>query len=158
MVFLVTPANHFCRHVISASVSNGSVWIVTRINFLARVKNYMCHVYIKLGLVYLYFVILFTWTYLNLISFTLFVQTRFFKTKYVVWKETLIFANNFTKYIIIITNVFLKHGWPRWQQSQNLSPIFWPRTIPGTYDAGTYDVSEVWATNRWTYSPSPPKL
>ena len=43
-----------------------------------------------------------------------------------------------------------------WQKS--LSPTFWPRPTPGACD-----VSEVWATLRWTYSPSlvtvwPPKL
>ena len=48
----------------------------------------------------------------------------------------------------------MKHGCPRWQQSQNmaksLSPKFWPHLTPRT-------------TLRWTYSPSlvtvwPPKL
>ena len=34
-----------------------------------------------------------------------------------------------------------------WQKS--LSPTFWPRPTPGAWDA-----SEVWATLRWTYSPS----
>ena len=34
-----------------------------------------------------------------------------------------------------------------WQKS--LSPIFWPRPTPGAWD-----VSEVWGTLRWTYSPS----
>ena len=43
-----------------------------------------------------------------------------------------------------------------WQKS--LSPTFWPRPTPGACD-----VSEVWGTHRWTYSPSlvtvpPPKL
>ena len=34
-----------------------------------------------------------------------------------------------------------------WQKS--LSPIFWPRPTPGACD-----VSDVWGTHRWTYSPS----
>ena len=34
-----------------------------------------------------------------------------------------------------------------WQKS--LSPTFWPRPTPGAWD-----VSEVWATLRWTCSPS----
>ena len=43
---------------------------------------------------------------------------------------------------------------PRRQQSQNmakisLSPTFWPAPPPGACD-----VSEVWGTDRWTYSPS----
>ena len=59
-------------------------------------------------------------------------------------------------------HVFVKHGCPRWQQSPNmaksLSPKFWPCPTPGACG-----VSEVWATLRWTYSPSlvtvwPPKL
>ena len=50
-------------------------------------------------------------------------------------------------------DVFVKHGCPRWQQSQNiaksLSPTFWPLPTPGACD-----VSDVWATLRWTCSPS----
>ena len=45
--------------------------------------------------------------------------------------------------------VFVKHGCPRRQQSQNMakSYIFTPPNPPGACD-----VSEVWATLRWTYS------
>ena len=54
---------------------------------------------------------------------------------------------------ILTRHVFVKHvkhvsnKVQIWQKS--LSPIFWPRPIPGGCD-----VSEVWGTHRWTYSPS----
>ena len=57
-------------------------------------------------------------------------------------------------------DVFMEHGCPRRQQSQNMaksaSPTFWPHP-------GTWDVGKVWANYIWTYSPSlvtvwPPQL
>ena len=50
-------------------------------------------------------------------------------------------------------HVFVKHRCPQWQQSQNMaksqSPTFWPHPTP----RGMW-YQWVWATLRWTYSPS----
>ena len=60
-----------------------------------------------------------------------------------------------TSNIIGTRHVFVKQGCPRRQQSPNMaknskSYILTPPTPP----PGAWDVSEVWGTNRWTYSPS----
>ena len=53
------------------------------------------------------------------------------------WMENVILFSRKTRH------VFVTHGCPRWQQSQNMAKIS---------VLGACDFSEVWGTNRWTYS------
>ena len=46
----------------------------------------------------------------------------------------------------------MKHGCPQWQQSQTMAKI--SKSYILTLPPGACDVSEVWATLRWTYSQS----
>ena len=60
-------------------------------------------------------------------------------------------------------HVFVKHGCPRRQQSPIMAKISKSYILTPPHPPGACDVSEVWATLRWTYSPSlvivsPPKL
>ena len=57
---------------------------------------------------------------------------------------------------ILTRHVFVKHGCPRRQQNQNMAKISksYILTLPPTQPPGACDVSEVWGTNRWLYSPS----
>ena len=52
-------------------------------------------------------------------------------------------------------HVFVKHGCPRRQQSQNMAKISmsFNLTLLAPHP-GAWDVSKVWGTKRWTYSPS----
>ena len=59
--------------------------------------------------------------------------------------------------------VFVKHGCPRRQQSQNMEKISKSYVLNPAPTPWACDVSDVWATLRWTYSPSlvtvsPPNL
>ena len=46
--------------------------------------------------------------------------------------------------------VFLRHGYHRRQQRQNLQVLHFDHAPP----TGVWDISDVWGTNKWTYSPS----
>ena len=76
----------------------------------------------------------------------------FFYHKNSDWKKRKLLLDK-NQFQIVTKHVFVKHGCPQRQQSQNmikyLSPTFWPYPTPGACD-----ISEVWATLRWTSSPS----
>ena len=51
-------------------------------------------------------------------------------------------------------HVFVKHGCPRRQQSQNMAKISKSYILTQPHPPGACHVSEVWGTHRWTYSSS----
>ena len=52
------------------------------------------------------------------------------------------------------SHVFVKHGCPQWQQSHNMAKISKSYILIPTPPPGACDITDVWGTHRYTYSPS----